>query len=270
MIPEKDAITGKILAAQGHDASVHRAALLCIPHAGAGVSSLYALQQMSPPWLRTGVVRFAGRETRFMAGTVSSADVYLEEITRSAAELSRSGPLFLLGNCSGASLALASQQALADRGITVAGLIAVSAPAPVAPAAVLPSGLTDAQFVDWLRTSWRIPPGLFEDEEMLELLLPQLRADCEVLSALPKERAGLGAPVLVVLGEDDEHLGAADVRRWRDWGAAVTGTSVPGGHFVAVDHPASVWRAASAFIEEVMAADGLPGQRDPAAEITLP
>ncbi|WP_405752885.1 alpha/beta fold hydrolase [Streptomyces sp. NBC_00012] len=263
------AAINKIVSARGLDESLDRAALLCVPHAGAGVSSLYAFQQLSPPWVRTGVVRFAGRETRFMDGTVSSADAYLEEIARSAAELTGSGPLFLLGNCSGASLALAAGRALTDLGVSVAGLVAVSAPAPVEPPPVLPQGMTDAQFVDWLRTTWRIPPGLFEDEEMLDLLLPQLRADCEVLSALPARREDPGVPVLVVHGEDDEHVGAADIERWRDWGTAVTGTEVPGGHFVAAELPASVWQAVHPFIEGVMATGGRPEQRGPAADIAL-
>ncbi|MFJ5680720.1 thioesterase II family protein [Streptomyces sp. NPDC093097] len=259
MTQNEGAAINKILAAQPWDVSRHRVSLLGIPHAGSGVSSLYALQQMSPPWVRTGIVRFTGRETRFLDGVVSDANTYLEEIARSAAALRGPGPLFLLGNCSGASLMLAAQRAIEDLGTSVAGFVAVSAPAPVAPAPVLPPGMTDTQFVDWLKTSWRIPPALFEDADMLDLLLPQLRADCEVLTALPSERTNTGRPFLVVFGENDENLGSPELRQWRDWGEEVTGATVPGGHFVAVERPESVWQAVSSFIEGVTATGGPAG-----------
>jgi haloacetate dehalogenase len=56
------------------------------------------------------------------------------------------------------------------------------------------------------------------------------------------------APVLAVIGEDEEQLAdAAEV--WRAWADDLTVTRVPGGHFIPEEAPEELTRALAAFLE---------------------
>ena len=58
----------------------------------------------------------------------------------------------------------------------------------------------------------------------------------------------IGAPVLLVIGEDETQLAdAPDV--WRAWAQDLTATKVPGGHFIPEEAPRELAEILAAFLD---------------------
>jgi medium-chain acyl-[acyl-carrier-protein] hydrolase len=92
---------------------------------------------------------------------------------------------------------------------------------------------TDGDFVAALRLLGTVPQEVLRNEELLELVLPALRADFriyETYAYLPGDP--LGCPISIFGGERDHLVGYDDLSAWR--GLTTGGSSLrlfPGGHF---------------------------------------
>lgn len=81
--------------------------------------------------------------------------------------------------------------------------------------------------------------------ELLDIVLPALRADLRLAGALPVPGT-VRAPLLAFAGDDDVSAPPEEVARWADhttswWGMTV----MPGGHFFVADHITAVVDAVS-------------------------
>ncbi len=96
------------------------------------------------------------------------------------------------------------------------------------------SHLPDAEFLEEVQRRYDgIPPEVLAEEELLQLLLPVLRADIQVLETYAyRKEPPLDCPISCFGGEDDRHVSLADLEAWRD---ETRGTlrvhTFAGGHF---------------------------------------
>ena len=124
-------------------------------------------------------------------------------------------------------------------------------PDPETPMHALP----DVEFLDEMERRYgAIPAEVRNEPELLQLLLPTVRADLE---AIETYKMGSGArvkcPVRVYGGESDQHPTVAELAEWRNVAdAPVTVVPMPGGHFYLNEHAplliadlTSAWSAAS-------------------------
>src|SRR5262249_34355438 len=77
--------------------------------------------------------------------------------------------------------------------------------------------LPDAEFREELLGLNGIPKAVFENNELMELLLPTLRADfavCETYAFIPGPP--LSCPITALGGLGDKTVGVADLRAWRE------------------------------------------------------
>jgi len=100
----------------------------------------------------------------------------------------------------------------------------------------------DDQFIAHLRELGATPPEILATRELMELLLPLLRADfraCETYE--PSWNRKLAVPIAVYGGVDDED---ADIAALRGWQSETSGTCVvrmfPGDHFFIADQAEAV------------------------------
>lgn len=231
----------------GQTATAHqRAAVLCIPHAGAGASTLFGFRAGAPSRLRTGIVRFSGRESRANEPASVDPQEQLADVVAAGRQLAGDLPLVLMGHCSGARLALAAVDSLRGAGLDVVAVVAVSAPPPTVHVP-FDAGMSDQSLLERLARSGDVSADLLSDPEMAELLVPQLRGDFMVQSRLCAVPV-CSLPILVLRGDRDRRLDARTAERWQAWAPRVQVREVAGNHFLAIESVQEVWAAVSEFL----------------------
>lgn len=221
-----------------------RLRILCLPFAGGGTVAYRPWAAAAPPGVELLAARLPGRETRLREAPLDSlADVVAGIVN--ALENGADVPLALFGHSMGAALAHEVAHALDAGGrppvaVMVSGRRAPCLPRRAAPLADLP----DAEFIAVLRRMGGTPPEVFEHRELLDLVLPVLRADFRLSEGFhgiaPRP---FPCPLLAVAGQDDTHAPPDEVARWQDHaapGAPFTMRTYPGGHFFLHDHRAEL------------------------------
>ncbi|KAA0679993.1 thioesterase II family protein [Roseomonas genomospecies 6] len=219
-----------------------RRTLVCFPYAGAGAAVFRDWAHEAGPDTELLAVRLPGRENRIaeppfrrVEDTVPGILAALEPLT--------DRPLTLFGHSLGAALAYATARALVARGRPPALLAVSGRRAPHLPSRRPPSdGLDDAAFLVRLAALGGTPPEVLACDDLMELMLPMLRADFAMSDAfLEDDPPPLPVPLLAFAGAEDAEVTEAEVAGWeRLAGAGFMRLTLPGGHFFLHGHRASI------------------------------
>lgn len=224
--------------------------LFCLPYAGAGAG----IYRRWPMWLPRGIEAVAlnlpGRGARYGEPPVHDwsrlVAILLDDM---APRLGR--PFAFFGHSMGALVALELAHAVRrHHGRSPAWFCASGCRAP-------PRRRPDTHWldcpedklIDELRTLNGTPAELLESREMLDLMLPALRADFHLCGTYrPVGRPPLDCPLLVLCGRDDHEV-LSPVENLTDWAAETAGPFrielMAGGHFfIDADGPAVIDRVA--------------------------
>lgn len=127
--------------------------------------------------------------------------------------------------------------ALPDR-LIVSGLGAPHLPPRRPPIHDLP----EREFIDELRRLDGTPDEALRNAELMELLLPMLRADSALSETYEfTDEPPLACPIVAFGGQDDEDAPVEDVREWRvHTNGPFTYRIFPGGHFFLHEHERDV------------------------------
>ena len=220
--------------------------LFCFPYAGAGASAFREWDRGLPTELEVAAIRLPGRESRFLEEPYESLEPMIEALIEVLA-LHRDAPFAFFGHSLGALVAYELTCALHDRGAPLP--VHLFASGRVAPHLKDPDGdvhkMTDAQLVQELRERGQTPEEVLESEELLEMLLPAVRADFAVAELYrPRSRPPLPLPLTAFGGTADTDVPEFTVRAWADHtSAAFTSRMFPGGHFFLDEHREPLLRA---------------------------
>jgi surfactin synthase thioesterase subunit len=238
--------------AKQNDAEIR---LFCLPPA-AGAASGYR-SWMTPLAPRTDVVpvQLPGRESRFVEDPLTSADELVARLADAVGP--ETGPRYaLFGHSMGALLAYDLACALATAGRPPAHLI-VSAHVPAHLMGLKPrpthvARMSEEDLRDYLAANGGLAGELLQDEEMLAIVLPLLRADlmvCESYRWTP--RPPLHVPITALGGELDPNVPGALLARWSELTTAdFRCRLLPGGHHYLYDEAAAVVGALSEILAE--------------------
>ena len=209
--------------------------LLVVPHAGAGAAAGVPLAQAVPENWCVGTVRFAGRESRF-GEPPGTFDDQLREVTASAADYPGSGPLVVVGACSGAALAVVAARADQLTGTSrISGCVLLSRPGPS------PDGTEeepeDVSVASLVRMGG-VDERLLRNEEFLEIVLPVLKADLLAASRRLEVTPRLTLPLLALRGRSDTSCSADNLASWALVAESLVCDTIEGGHFL-LDGPAA-------------------------------
>jgi surfactin synthase thioesterase subunit len=180
-------------------------------------------------------VRLPGRETRLREPPYRRVPSLVADAVRALAPLCER-PFALFGHSLGALLAFELAHRLREVGgplpvhLFVSGRRAPQDPDPEPPLSELPDG----RLVSELRRRYDgIPQAVVEMPELLELFLPILRADCELLDTYAyAAREPLAMPISAFTGADDRRVGPDELAGWaRHTSGAFRARVLPGGHF---------------------------------------
>ena len=218
-------------------ASAGRRPLVCFPPAGAAASFFLELAEVAPAQVDPWALALPGREVRIAEDPLTDMAQLVDAIVAVLAP-ALDTPAILLGHSMGASVAFEVARELEhERPGCVTHLVVSGRAGPPrgghrsAPAAPVPP--TDAELVDALRALGGTPPEILDSPDMLDLLLPPMRADYTLLAGYePRWRPPLDIPITALVGDADPTVDLAAVRRWREvCDAAFIAREVPGGHF---------------------------------------
>jgi surfactin synthase thioesterase subunit len=189
-----------------------------------------------PEELEVWAVQPAGREGRLREPPVKSIPGIVEALLPDLLpQLDR--PFAFFGHSMGAVVAYETARALAERGGPLPGHLVVSARRPPhLPGVELPlHPLPDAEFVAEIQRRYGgIPREVAAHAELLELLLPALRADITALETHrpPPRRQPLPCPISAFGGAADLLAPRAQLEAWRDETSGAFRVRVfAGGHF---------------------------------------
>ncbi|MFJ8663234.1 thioesterase II family protein [Streptomyces sp. NPDC093795] len=212
--------------------------IVCLPYAG-GNGTIY---ESWTAWLPSDVELWApdlpAREQRMLEAPVEDMELLVATLTD---ELGADGrPTSLFGHSFGSLVAFEVARRLQRRADPVNCLVVSGMPAPQ----VLPDRLapTDAEILSNLRSHGVAPPEFFEQPDLLELVMPGLRADYRMAMGYRyRDGEQLSARVFALGGTDDPGVPAEGLTAWAAQSVYGCPTRMwQGGHMYLLSHAEEV------------------------------
>lgn len=207
--------------------------LVYFPHAGGTASSCFQLSAALPPAIEVLALQYPGRQDRFTEPCVESVAEFADEIHRALDGLDDK-PLAFFGHSMGATLAYEVARRFQ----------AGASPAPVrlfasgrrAPSIVHPERVHlggDSGLIAEVRGLAGTDAGILADDDLLELILPAMRADYRAIETYAwTPGPPLTCPVTVLIGDHDPRVDLAEASAWQQHTSGeFTLRVLPGDHF---------------------------------------
>ncbi|UNO41470.1 alpha/beta fold hydrolase [Streptomyces sp. MST-110588] len=205
--------------------------LLCFPYAGGGSSIFRGWSALLDERVEVCPVLLPGREERFSEPPMTRMEELVPLLARNLAGWFDK-PFALFGHSLGGGIAFALARYLCENGLPRPAHVFLSGCVPH-PAKSRRHLLPDAGLLAEIRDMNGAPPEFLNNPELIELLLPMMRADFELAqSGLPEPGEMLALPVTAFAGTSDPEAAHHHVK---EWAQHVSGPfesyELPGDHF---------------------------------------
>jgi surfactin synthase thioesterase subunit len=214
--------------------------LFCLPYAGGSASAYRGWPALAPARLEVCPLELPGRGGRIGEPPLTRLRPLADALAGALAPYAHQ-PYAVFGHSMGGLLAFEVTRTLRRRGLPLPLHLFVSAAAaPDVPRTRPPvHWAPDADVLQELRVLGGTPKELLDDEELMELMLPTVRADFSILETYEyRPERPLPVPLTVFGGTDDPLVPVRDLDGWRDQSSAGARLClVSGGHFYL--HPAA-------------------------------
>lgn len=207
--------------------------MFCFPFAGGSAAFYYEWGPTFGPSTEVVPVQLPGRGR--LAGLPHARDIRSLAFALADAISTTDLPVVLFGHSMGAIIAFEVARLLPDvRHVIVTGRPAPHIPRPVTPV----SSLSRAELVAVLRDYGATPEEVLADDELLDLVLPTIRADFAMIERyhyVPSPP--LTCPMTAVGGLSDPGVSPGDIRAWSQYTTGPFAADfLPGSHFFPVSH----------------------------------
>ena len=208
-------------------AAVH---LLCFPCAGAGASLYRPWRDAAPPFVDVLPVELPGRGRRFREVPVSEMEPLIAALVPAIIDALDDHPIALFGHSMGALIAFEASKALGPR---VRRLFVSGSSAPHFRIGTRRSELSDDDLRGELGLLGGTPSDVLANEELMQLLLPMLRADFALVDSYqcsPAQKAP--CPITVFAGTRDPYVSFDTARAWDSYtSSSFRFVAIEGHHF---------------------------------------
>ncbi len=189
--------------------------LFCFPYGGAGASVFRSWGSVLPIWIEVVPVQVPGREARYREAPHTRVEPLVRDLIKTFDGLS--GPFALFGHSFGALAAFETARELRRRGrpapqaFLVSGLPAPQLERNRPKIAHLPK----EELVRTLRDEFDLSPELLEMPEILDMVLPAMRADFEVVETYDyREEPPFDFPIHPFGGRSDREASEPELAAW--------------------------------------------------------
>ena len=207
--------------------------LLCFPYGGGGISVFNTWPRLLPQF-EIWSVELPGRDSQIRLKPFVSFPpliAELQEVLRPVLDR----PHFYFGHSLGALIAFELARAVFQSGDALTkGLIVSAHPAPHLPSFRKPlHQLSEPDLIQALRELNGTPKAVFQHAELLDLMLPLLRADFELhFNYEFRPQPPLPVPIVAFAGTRDAEVMPEDMKAWKEHTtAAFEWHPVEGDHF---------------------------------------
>jgi medium-chain acyl-[acyl-carrier-protein] hydrolase len=207
--------------------------LFCLPHAGGSAVVYGGWGRMLGPRFSVASVELPGHGRRIREPLLTSAAALVERLLDELLEDMRTGPFAVFGHSMGGLLAFRLAHELVRGGLPRPLRLFISAVRAPGHTTGLLHALPDAELVAALGRLNGASPEVLAHRELVELMLPIVRADLRITeqwSFVPAE--ALDIPVSLLAGASDPLAPPHEMERWREhFAGEVERRSYPGDHF---------------------------------------
>ena len=229
--------------------------MFCFPFAGGGATAYYRWNKRILDDIELATVQLPGREARLreplFKRLASLADTLVEELIPWI-----DGPFAFYGHSMGALLAFELCRKLRrHHGLLPFHLFVSGYRAPQLQPSESPfSHLPNEEFIDRVRQYGGVPDFVAQDEELMDIFLPILRADFEMTeSYVYKQEAPLECPITAFGGLSDPKISTEKITAWSIHTSSRFSTHFfPGGHFFLHDSESLVLKQVNLQLSKSM------------------
>ena len=190
--------------------------LFLFPYAGGGPASFNKWK--FPENIEVLTAHYPGRGSRYKEAAISSVSKLVDEFGNAIQSI-LDKPMVFFGHSLGGLVAFELARYLRRNNLNMPASLIVSgcgAPQMASPHEVI-HGLSDGEFLSALGRLNGIPNEALQNEELMKLLLPSLRADFEAAEAYTYAiEEPLDIPIITLGGEDDPRVSVERVEGWAD------------------------------------------------------
>lgn len=220
--------------------------LICLPHAGAAASAYRQWPAEIAPEIELLRVQLPGRESRILEPPLTSLQDLIRHLT-AALKPWLDRPYALFGHSMGALIVYELARAFQARGLPDPAHVFISGQAaPHRPNRNKDlDRLSDDDLLAELRSLATTPDAVMNNAELMQLLLPTLRADCTLCATYEwKPGAKLTCAMTAFGGRGDRSVTRADLEAWkRHTSGRFDRRIFPGDHFFIHSARAGLLRA---------------------------
>jgi medium-chain acyl-[acyl-carrier-protein] hydrolase len=191
--------------------------LFCFPYAGGGAEVFREWSVTLPEWIEVCSVQLPGRGTRLREQPFRRFGPLIKAIAEALAPY-LSKPFAFFGHSMGATIAFETARELRRTGKPCPSHLLVSGGcAPSRPQSGLPTyNLPEHEFLEELRRLNGTRQEVIEHSELMQLMLPLLRADFELIQTyVYKPEPSLNCPITAFGGLHDRSVNRTDMEAWR-------------------------------------------------------
>ena len=208
--------------------------LFCLPYAGGSAFSFHNWSEHLPSTIEVCPIELPGRGMRIKESTFTQMPLLVEELAQSLLPYLDKSFVFL-GHSLGALVCfelarfLRKIDACSPTHLFISGHCAPQLPYTVPPIHTLP----DTEFIEELRRLHGTPEAALANKELMQLLLPALRADFAVFSDYTyRSEPPLNLPITVFGGLQDPSVGREMLEAWQvQTSVGLNLQMFPGNHF---------------------------------------
>jgi medium-chain acyl-[acyl-carrier-protein] hydrolase len=228
-----------------------RIPLICLPYAGGGASVYRPWRRLQPAAINVCPVQLPGREGRIREKPFRRVEPLVEALA-GVLEPFAGRPFAIFGHSMGALIGFVLARRLRAMGLPGPAHLFVSAARPPGEMrrGVPMHTLSDESFVEALRELRGTPDLVLEHRELMELLLPTLRADFELCHAYehaPEE--ALACPITAIGGLGDDQVTREELHRWEhETSGGFRPLLLPAGHFYLDEHAGAILSAVASSL----------------------
>lgn len=194
-----------------------RLRLFCFSYAGGGAPIFRSWPGKLPPSVEVCAIQLPGRGPRMMESPFTRMPPLVSTLTDALLPLFDK-PFALFGHSLGALISFEVARRLQSRhGVEPLHLFVSGSNAPQVPSREQPlHNLPEAEFINALGTLNGTPQEVLANQELMQLMIPILRADFAVCETyVYKDGSLLSCPITAFGGLQDRKLYRSDIKAWR-------------------------------------------------------